>query len=130
MVTKLIIAATLLLIYDVPEDIQCACVILDSVILAQYVLYNNETLRYMEHALYRLEKTKIVFEHYLPINSKLCQPTFNYPKFYAMSYFVRCIQDYGSAVKYNTAYSKEAHKYLLKAFYNRINKKKYNLQIS
>ena len=40
-----------------------------------------------------------------------------------------CIWNYVSAVNYNTAYSEAAHKYLLKAFYNRINKKKYDLQI-
>ncbi len=32
-------------------------------------------------------------------------------------------------VKYDTTYSETVHKYLLKAFYNRINKKKYDLQI-
>ena len=83
----------------------------------------------MEHVLYRLEKTKIAFEHHQPINSKLCQPTFNYPKFYAISHFVQYIRDYGSAVNYNTAHSEAAHKYLLKAFYNRMNKKEYDSQI-
>ena len=48
-------------------------------------------LRYMEHALYKLEKTKIAFEHHRPIDSNLCQPTFNYPKFYAINHFVQCI---------------------------------------
>ena len=32
-------------------------------------------------------------------------------------------------INYNTAYSKAAHKYLLKAFYNRTNKKEYKSQI-
>ena len=83
----------------------------------------------MEHGLYKLENTKIAFEHYQTIDSKLCWLSFNYPKFYAMSYFVQYIQDYDSAVNYNTAHSKVAYKYLLKAFYNRMNKKKYNSQI-
>ena len=86
-------------------------------------------LRYIEHALYKLEKTKIVFEHYRPIDSKLCGSNFNYPKFHAISHFVQYIWDYGSAVNYNTAYNKAAHKYLLRVFYNRMNKKEYNLQI-
>ena len=83
----------------------------------------------MEQALYRLEKTKIAFEHHRPINSKLCRPTFNYPKFHAVTHFAQCIRDYGSAVNYDTAHSKAAHKYLLKAFYNRTNKKEYDAQI-
>ena len=129
MVKQLIVAATPLLIHDAPEAIQCARTILDFTMLAQYVLHDDETLRYIEHALYRLEKTKIAFEHHWPIDFKLCQPTFNYPKFHAISHFVQCIRDYGSAVNYDTAHSEAAHKYLLKAFYNRTNKKEYDLQI-
>ncbi len=83
----------------------------------------------MEHVLYRLEKTKIAFEHHLPIDPKLYRPAFNYPKFYGISHFVQCIRNYGSAVNYNTAHSEAVHKYLLKAFYNKTNKKEYDLQI-
>ncbi len=96
--------------------------------LAQYILHNEETLRYIEHALYRLEKTKIVFKQYWPIDSKLCQPTFNYPKFHATNHFVQYIWDDGSTENYNTAYNKATNKYLLKAFYNRTNKKEYKSQ--
>ena len=81
----------LLLSHDAPEAIQYTWAILDFTILAQYVLHNDEMLRYIEHALYKLEKTKIAFEQYRPINSKLCQPNFNYPKFYAIKHFVQCI---------------------------------------
>ncbi len=97
--------------------------------LAQYVSHNNKTLRYIQHALYRLKNTKIAFEYHRLIDSKLCRPTFNYPKFHAISQFVECIRDYCSAVNYNTAHSEAAYKYLLKAFYNRTNKKKQNSQI-
>ena len=40
-----------LLIYDAPKTIQFACTILDFIMLAQYVLHDNKTLCYMEHAL-------------------------------------------------------------------------------
>ena len=83
----------------------------------------------MKHTLYRFENTKIAFEYHQLINSKLCQPTFNYPKFHATSHFVQYIRDYGSAVNYDTGYSKAAHKYLVKEFYNKTNKKEYDLQI-
>ena len=46
-----------------------------------------------------------------------------------MIHFVKYIQDYGSAINYDTAYSKAAHKYLLKAFYGQTNKKEYESQI-
>ena len=97
--------------------------------MAQYVLHDKETLRYIEHLLYRLETTKIIFDQHRHIDSKLCQLTFNYLKFHAISHFFQCIWDYGSTVNYNTVYSKAAHKYFLKAFYNKTNKKEYKLQI-
>ncbi len=85
--------ATPLLIHDAQEAILYARAILDFTIVAQYVSHDEETLRYMEHALYKLEKTKIAFEQHRPIDSKLCRPTFNYPKFYAIRHFVQCIWD-------------------------------------
>ena len=97
--------------------------------LAQYISHDDKMLRYIEHNLYKLEKTKIAFEHYWPIDAKLCRPTFNYPKLHATSHFVQCIRDYGSTVNYDTTHSKVAHKYLLKAFYNKTNKKQYDTQI-
>ena len=118
-----------LLIQNAPKAIQCTRAILDFTILAQYVSYDNKTLRYIEHALYKIERTKITFKHHWPIDKKLCQTTFNYPKFHATSHFVQCIQDYGSAVNYDTAHSIVAHKYLLKTFYNRTNKKECDAQI-
>ena len=54
---------------------------------------------------------------------------FNYPKFYAVTHFAQYIQDYSSTVNYDTAYNKAAHKYFLKVFYNKTNKKEYNVQI-
>ncbi len=125
MLKQLIVAATPLLVHDAQETIQCARTILDFTMLAQYVSHDEETLRYMEHALYKLEKTKIAFEQHQPIDSKLYRPIFNYLKFHAISHFIQYIRDYGSVVNYNTAHSKTAYKYLLKAFYNRTNKNKY-----
>lgn len=51
-----------LLIYDTPKAIQYAWVILNFTILAQYISHNNKTLLYMEHILYKLEKSKMAFE--------------------------------------------------------------------
>lgn len=72
----------------------------------------------MKHTLYRLENTKIIFKHYWPINSKLCQPTFNYPRLHVIN-----------IINYDSIYSKALYKYFFKAFYNRMNKKKQNLEI-
>lgn len=86
-------------------------------------------LQYMEHALYKLEKTKIAFEKHRPIDTKLYQPTFNYFKFHAINYFVQYVWDYSRTVNYDTAHSKAVQKYFLKSFYSKTNKMKYNLYI-
>ena len=62
MVKQLIVVAMLLLNYDALEAIQSARAILNFMMLAQYILHNNETFQYMEYILNRLEKTKIAFE--------------------------------------------------------------------
>ncbi len=75
-------------IHDDLEAIQYAQVILNFIMLVQYISHNDKTLHYMKHILYKLKNTKIAFEYHWLINFKLCQPTFNYPKFYAISHFV------------------------------------------
>ncbi len=70
-VKELIAAATPLQIHDAPEAIQYTQVIFVFTMLAQYVSYDNKTLQYIEHTLYRLEKTKIAFEYHWPIDPKL-----------------------------------------------------------
>ncbi len=91
MVKQLIIVATPLLIQDVPETIHCAHAILDFTMLAQYPSHNDETLSYMKHTLYKLDKTKIAFENHRLIDAKLFRLTFNSPKVHAMTHFVKCI---------------------------------------
>ena len=76
-------------------------------------MHNNKTLFYIKHALYRLDKTKIVFKNHWPINVKLFYPTFNFLKFHIITHFVQYIWDYGSVINYSITYSKIAHKYLL-----------------
>lgn len=83
----------------------------------------------MNHTLYKLDKTKIAFENHCPIYTKLFYPTFNYPKFHAITDFVKCISDSLSAINYDTTYSKAAYKSLFKNFYRRTNKNEYELQI-
>ena len=64
MVKQLIVGAMPLLIQNALEAIQYAQIILNFIVFAQYILYNDKTLRYIDYALYKLEKGKIVFEHY------------------------------------------------------------------
>ena len=88
MAKQVIVSATPLLIHNTPEAIQYSWVILDFIMLAQYISHDNKMLRYIEYVLYRLKKTNIAFEHHRQTNYKLYQPIFNYLKFHAISYLV------------------------------------------
>lgn len=97
--------------------------------LAQYLLHNDKTLLYIDYTLYRLDKTRITFKNHCPIDAKLSQTNFNYPKFHAMTHFVKCIQDYSRAINYNMTHNEVVHKHFLKAFYRETKKKRYESQI-
>ncbi len=99
---------------------------LDFTMLAQYLLYNYEILSYMDHALYKPDKTKIAFENHCLIDAKLFQPTFNYPKLHAMIQIHLRLQ---KPINYDTTHSEIAQKYFLKVFYGRTHKNKYKSQI-
>lgn len=51
-----------LLIYNISETIQHTQAILNFVMFAYYILYNNKMLTYIKHVLYIFEGKKIVFE--------------------------------------------------------------------
>lgn len=71
MVKQLIMAVTFLLIQNVSEAIYYICAIFNFTMLVYYLLHNNKTLFYINYALYRLDKKKIVFENYCSIKTKL-----------------------------------------------------------
>ncbi len=91
-------------------------------ILAQYYLHDEETLRYLEHALFRLNKLKNVFRHLQSEHSDTDIDHFNISKLHAMTHYASQIQKYNSADNFNTKYSEIAHKHLIKIFFDCINK--------
>lgn len=70
-VKESITTATSLLIQNILKTIYYILTIFDFIILVQYLLQNDETLFYIEHFLYKLDKIKIAFDNYCPINAKL-----------------------------------------------------------
>ncbi len=91
-------------------------------ILAQYHSYDEETLQYLEHTLFWLNKLKNVFCHLWSECSDTDVDHFNILKLHAMTYYASQIQRYNSTDNFNTKHSEIAHKYLIKIFFNCINK--------
>lgn len=106
-----------------PDALHCARAILDFVTIAQYRAHDDSTLQYLEQALYRIDKTKGVFRAYRTKQSDTNEGHFNYPKFHVMAHYSEFVREFGCADGYDTSHSEAAHKYLIKVFFDRTNKR-------
>jgi hypothetical protein len=107
-----------------PGAMYCARAIVDFILLAQYKTHDDETLEYLDHALYRIDKTKAVFKQFRPVDKATDEGHFNFPKFHAMTHYTSSIREYGAADNFDTEHSEAGHKYHVKAFYGRTNKRR------
>jgi hypothetical protein len=105
-----------------PAAMHCARAFVDFILMAQYKTHDIETLRYMEQALYRIDKMKVAFRAVRPLDKSTDEGHFNFPKFHIMTHYTSFIQDFGAADNFDTEHSEAGHKYHVKDFYGRTNK--------
>jgi len=123
-VHQLIAIVTSLLIRKASDALYCAQALINFVMMTQYWLHNNESLHYMNNAIYRINVLKEVFKQFWH------DENFNYFKFHVISHYMNFIQRYEDAADFDTSYMKIAHKFLIKDYYNLINKwKNFQMQI-
>src|ERR1700722_1240790 len=98
--------------------------ILDFLTLAQYRSHDEETLRYMELALYQINQLKWVFSRYRT-NQKDERNAghFNFPKFHSIAHYPEFIRLFGTTDGVDTSHSEAGHKHLVKENYARTNKR-------
>ena len=85
-------------------------------------MHDEETLWYLEHTLFWLNKLKNVFHHLRSEHSDTDINHFNISKLHAMTHYASQIWRYDSADNFNTKHSEIAHKHLIKIFFDCINK--------
>ncbi len=123
-VHQLIAIVTSLLIRKASDALYCAQALINFVMMTQYWSHDDESLHYMNNAIYRINVLKEVFKQFWH------NENFNYFKFYVISYYMNFIQRYEDADDFDTSYMKVAHKFLIKDYYNLINKwKNFQMQI-
>jgi hypothetical protein len=122
-IRQLIPVITSLLSTKEPGAMYCARAIVDFIFLAQYKTHDDETLEYLDHALYRIDKTKAVFKQFRPVDKATDEGHFNFPKFHAMTHYTSSIREYRAADNFDTEHSEARYKYHVKAFYGRTNKR-------
>ncbi len=88
-----------------------------------YYIHDNNTLRYIEQALYRLEKYINIFRDFRPKDDD-GEGHFNFTKIYALSYYTWSIRIYRTAKGVDTSYFERSYIYIIKELYKRTNKRK------
>ncbi len=113
-----------LLIRKASDALYCAWAFMNFVMMIQYWLHDDESLRYMNNAIYRINVLKEVFKQFQH------NKNFNYFKFHVIFYYMNFIQRYEDANDFDTFYMKIAHKFLIKNYYDFTNKQKnFQMQI-
>ena len=111
-----------LLAHCAPAAVHFTRAVMNFVILTQYTSHNEDTLQYLEHALFWINKLKDVFQHLHPVDSDITEGHFNILKLHVMIHYTHHIRWYGTADNVDTEHSEAAHKFLIKAFFNQTNK--------
>jgi hypothetical protein len=90
--------------------------VIDFWTLAQYRSHDDNTLKYMEHAISQMDKLKWAF--------RKCRHNghFNLPKFHVIIHYSEFIRMYGTTEDVDTSNPKAVHKYLIEEHFSRTNK--------
>jgi hypothetical protein len=106
-----------------PGAMHYARAIVDFILLAQYKTHDDETLEYLDHAIYRIDRIKAVFKQFRVVDKATDEGHFNFLKFHVMTHYASGIWEYGAADNFDTEHSEAEHKYHVKAFYGKTNKR-------
>ncbi len=111
-----------LLTHELSAAMHYTQAMIDFIMLVQYTSYDEDTLRYMQHALFQWNKLKKVFWHLQFLDTDTQQKHFNISKFHAMIHYANFIHWYDVIDNVNTKYKKICHRYLIKKFFDCTNK--------
>ena len=93
-------------------------------ILAMYKSYDDDTLRFITLALFRINQYKEAFRPYrAPKDSAKEDGHFNFPKFHAITHYTQMIQLLGNALDLETGHFKHKHVEFIKNPFKLTNKK-------
>jgi hypothetical protein len=98
-------------------------IFVDFVLIAQYRSHNEKILQYMNHVLYWMNCFKSVFRHLRSFDKDINEEHFNFSKFHVMSHYIDFIRKYETTDEYDISHDEIKHKYMLKKYYIRINKR-------
>ncbi|THX70243.1 Piwi-domain-containing protein [Aureobasidium pullulans] len=95
----------------------------DFITLAMYQSHDDNTLRYFELALYRMNQRKEVFQKYRNPKAKDDEQHFDFPKWHSLTHYVQMIHLYGCAPNWDTNHPEHKHHTYANEGFRRTNKK-------
>jgi hypothetical protein len=95
----------------------------DFITLAMYESHDDNTLRYFELALYRMNQHKEVFRKYRNPKAEEEARHFNFPKWHALTHYPQMIRLYGCAPNWDTSHPEHKHHTYVKEGFRRTNRK-------
>ena len=90
--------------------------------LTFYKSQNENILKYITKVLRRVNKLKVEFVDFRLVFKKIKKNHFNFFKFHVMNHYIKFIRLYDSVDQFDISHMKMTHKYLMKIFYQRMNK--------
>ena len=126
-ILRQILPALAPLLRDNHQQLRFTKAAIDFCLLADYSSHSDVTLGYVHDALKILNQEKSAFVEYTPTETE--SDEFNFPKWHVMSHYIDFIKAYGALDGYNTEQTEACHKYIVKCFYDRTNKIKWEEQL-
>jgi glutaredoxin 2 len=100
-----------LLVHNASAAVHFIWTVVNFVMLTQYISHNKNTLQYLKHALFQINKLKNVFQHLCSVNSDISEEHFNIFKLHVMIHYAQHIHQYDSADNIDTEYSEIVYKF-------------------
>jgi hypothetical protein len=122
-VRQIISIITFLMIEKSSYAMNFTRVLIDFILIARYKSHDDSTLSYLNQIRFRLNAYKKIFRHSRLKEHEIEKNHFNFFKFHVITHYVDFIKRYKVANKYDTFHDEIRHKYMIKKFYFRINKR-------
>ncbi|MCJ1470389.1 hypothetical protein MMC07_009034 [Pseudocyphellaria aurata] len=105
-----------------PHVLDFCRVLVDFILIAQYRSHDNTTLSYLDQALMRINVYKESLRDIRRTDGNV-KGRFDFPKFHVMLHYSDHVRKFGTTDGYDTAHFEANHKFMLKAFYEKTNKR-------
>ena len=122
LIRQMIVVLTFLLITRKSTAMHYMRIICDFITMIQYRSHDENTFQYMKQTMYKIDKLKWMFKTYRLKNTN-DKSHFNIFKMHMITHYFECIRKFESTNKFDRSHNETTHKYLMKIFYVKINKR-------